>query len=107
MWRGHLAVVVEDEWLLDPTLDQANKKKWPRSMRVGPLTVQLAEKFWAEHGSIVVRTNGCSVRFSPHPQQVGLPMPATPGHHTGSRSLIGFFERLKRRVEPMRHFARM
>ena len=26
MWRGHLAVVVEDEWLLDPTLDQANKR---------------------------------------------------------------------------------
>jgi hypothetical protein len=30
-WWGHLAVLVEDEWLLDPTLDQA---KWPRSMRV-------------------------------------------------------------------------
>ena len=72
MWRGHLAVVVEDEWLLDPTLDQANKKEWPRSMRVGPLTVQLTEKFWAEHGSILVQTNGCSVRFSPHPRQVGF-----------------------------------
>jgi hypothetical protein len=34
---GHLAVAIEDEWLLDPTLDQANKKEWPRSMRVGPL----------------------------------------------------------------------
>jgi hypothetical protein len=32
-WWGHLAVLVEDEWLLDPTLDQA-KEEWPRSMRV-------------------------------------------------------------------------
>jgi hypothetical protein len=72
MWRGHLAVVVEDEWLLDPTLDQANKKGWPRSMRVGPLAVHLPGRFWTEHGSILVRTNGCSVRFSPHPRQVGF-----------------------------------
>ena len=72
MWRGHLAVVVDDEWLLNRTLDQANKKEWPRSMRVGPLTVQLTEKFWAEHGSILVQTNGCSVWFSPHPKQVGF-----------------------------------
>ena len=39
-WWGHLAVLVEDEWLLDPTLDQANKKEWPRSMRVGPLAIK-------------------------------------------------------------------
>ena len=72
MWRGHLAVVVEDKWLLDPTLDQANKKEWPRSMRVGPLAIRLSEKFWAEHGSILVQVNKCSVRFAPHPQQVGF-----------------------------------
>jgi hypothetical protein len=71
-WWGHLAVVVDDEWLLDPTLDQANKREWPRSMRVGPLAVQLSEKFWVEHGSILVQTNGFSVRFSPHPRQVGF-----------------------------------
>jgi hypothetical protein len=68
MWWGHLAVLVDDEWLLDATLDQANKEEWPRSMRVGPLAVRLSEKFWAEHGSTMVRTNGCEVRFSPHPR---------------------------------------
>jgi hypothetical protein len=72
MWRGHLAVVVEDDWLLDATIDQANKKEWPRSMRVGPLTVKLSEKFWAEYGSILVRTNSCTVRFSPLPRQNGF-----------------------------------
>src|SRR5262245_55857531 len=34
MWWGHLAVLVEDAWLLDATVDQANKEEWPRSMRV-------------------------------------------------------------------------
>jgi hypothetical protein len=72
MWLGHLAVVIEDEWLLDPTLDQANKKEWPRSMHVGPLAIQLPAEFWAEHGSILVQVNKCSVRFSPHPRQNGF-----------------------------------
>ena len=72
MWRGHLAVVVDDEWLLDPTLDQANKKEWPRSMRVGPLVVRISKKFWSEHGSILVQVDKCSVRFSPHPRQIGF-----------------------------------
>jgi hypothetical protein len=72
MWWGHLAVIIDDEWLLDPTLDQANKKEWPRSMRVGPLAIRLSEKFWAGHGSVLIKTNGCSVRFSPHPRQTGF-----------------------------------
>jgi len=71
-WWGHLAVLVEEEWLLDPTIDQANKKEWPRSICVGPLAVRLTQKFWAERGSILVRTNGCTVRFSPHPRQNGF-----------------------------------
>jgi len=72
MWWGHLAVLVDDVWLLDATLDQANKKEWPRSMRVGPLAVRLSENLWAERGSTMVRTNGCEVRFSPHPRQLGF-----------------------------------
>jgi hypothetical protein len=72
MWRGHLAVLVEKEWLLDPTLDQANKKEWPRSMHVGPLAVRLSDKFWVERGSMLIQTNGCTVRFSPHPRQNGF-----------------------------------
>ena len=50
-------MAVEDEWLLDPTLDQANKQEWPRSIHVGPLAIRLSEEFWAEYGSILVRTN--------------------------------------------------
>jgi len=65
-------VVVDNQWLLDATLNQANKEEWPRSMRVGPLAIQLPEKFWAEHGSILIKTNNCTVRFSPHPHQTGF-----------------------------------
>jgi hypothetical protein len=72
MWWGHLGVVVDNDWLLDATLDQANKEEWPRSIHVGPLAVRLEEKFWAKWGSILVRTNGCTVRFSPHPRQLGF-----------------------------------
>jgi hypothetical protein len=77
-WWGHLAVAIENEWLLDPTLDQANKKERPRSMRVGPLAIRLPEKFWAEHGSILIQVNKCSVRFSPHPRQVGFARAVAP-----------------------------
>jgi hypothetical protein len=71
-WWGHLAVVIADSWLLDPTLDQANMSEWPRAIHVGPLAIRLSKKFWAEHRSILFRTNGCTVRFSPHPRQVGF-----------------------------------
>jgi hypothetical protein len=72
MWKGHLAVVINDCWLLDATLDQANKKEWPQAIHVGPLAVRLSKDFWIERGSILVRTSGCTVRFSPHPRQVGF-----------------------------------
>src|SRR5262245_52090077 len=52
-WWGHLAVLAEDAWLLDATLDQANKEEWPLAIHVGPLVVRLEEKFWTEHGSIL------------------------------------------------------
>ena len=71
-WWGHLAVVVGDEWLLDPTIDQANKKEWPQAIHVAPLAVRLTKEFWTERGSVLIQVNKCSVRFSPHPRQVGF-----------------------------------
>lgn len=70
-WWGHLAAVVDNEWLLDATLDQANKPEWA-PVQIGPLAVRLPEKFWAEHGLILVKACGCTVRFSPHPRQNGF-----------------------------------
>jgi hypothetical protein len=71
-WCGHLAVVVDDEWLLDATLDQANKKNWPQSMRVGPLAVRLPQEFWTEQKVLLLQVNESTVRFILHPRQVGF-----------------------------------
>jgi hypothetical protein len=47
MWHGHLAVAIGDAWLLDATLDHANKPdEWPPEAFVGPVVVKLNEKFW-------------------------------------------------------------
>jgi hypothetical protein len=55
-WWGHLAVVVKDDWLLDPTLDQANKKEWPRTMRVGVAV--------AHDGALLVSEDGNGTMWS-------------------------------------------
>lgn len=91
-WWGHLAVLVDDEWLLDPTLDQANKEEWPRSMRVGALAVRLSNKFWAERGSILVQVNQCSVRSSISAANWLCPCQRRPAIALEANSLIEFLE---------------
>jgi hypothetical protein len=72
MWWGHLAVAIDNDWLLDPTLDQANKENWPEEIRIGPLAVEIPEKFWGKNGQILIQRNGCGVRFCLHPRQNGF-----------------------------------
>ena len=58
MWRGHLVVAIEDVWLLDATLDQANKtEEWPSRAWVPPLVVRLNNAFWQERSEIIFRIN--------------------------------------------------
>ena len=45
-WKGHLAVAIDEDWLLDPTLDQANRPEWHPSVCVGPACVKLKPIFW-------------------------------------------------------------
>jgi hypothetical protein len=78
-WWGHLGVVIDEKWLLDATLDQANKREWPRDAHVGPMAVRLPAKFWAPWGSTLVPALSPTglpaksrVRFSPHRRQVGF-----------------------------------
>ena len=73
MWRGHLVVAIEDIWLLDATLDQANKTEWPSSVRVGPVAVRLNNAFWQERSEIIFRINQTTtLRYSLYPKQVGF-----------------------------------
>ena len=73
MWHGHLAVVVDDRWLLDATLDQANKPdEWPPEAFVGPVVVKLSDAFWREHGYVRVRMGATRATFSLYRRQVGF-----------------------------------
>jgi hypothetical protein len=71
MWRGHLVVAIEDIWLLDATLDQANKTEWPSSVRVGPVAVRLNNAFWNEQ-QIIIKMNKTEIRYFLYPKQVGF-----------------------------------
>jgi hypothetical protein len=70
-WHGHLAVLIDDVWLLDPTLDQANKPEWGVQYRVKPLATRLTEDFW--HGrSQMLSVDNCTVRYKLYPRQNGF-----------------------------------
>ena len=64
-WHGHLVVVVEMEWLLDPTLDQANKPEWG-AHHVRPLAVPLPGSFWNDPRGHVVEVGELDVRYCPY-----------------------------------------
>jgi hypothetical protein len=75
MWKGHLAVAVGRAWLLDATLDQANRPEW--SSTDGPLALPLPASFWdlslPSHQRLVWhRAFGIEVRFNLYPKQVGF-----------------------------------
>jgi hypothetical protein len=70
MWNGHLAVAIEKEWLLDPTLDQANRREWPACARVGPAVVKLNDEFW-DGKPVFILMNGSLVRYF-HVKQNGF-----------------------------------
>jgi hypothetical protein len=71
MWNGHLVVTLNNKWLLDATLDQANKPDWPEDIHVHPVVVRLEEEFW--QGRAIFRQAGTTMyRYSLYPRQVGF-----------------------------------
>jgi hypothetical protein len=73
MWCGHLVIAIEDLWLLDATLDQANKyTEWPASAWVGPVVVKLSNPFWKAHKPAIVQVNETSVMYYLYPKQNGF-----------------------------------
>jgi hypothetical protein len=70
MWNGHLVVAIEKEWLLDPTLDQANRREWPACARVGPAVVKLNDEFW-DGKPVFISMNDSLVRYV-HVKQHGF-----------------------------------
>jgi hypothetical protein len=77
MWCGHLAVAIGRDWLLDATLDQANKDEWLAGAHVGPIVVRLTEEFWTADfwtGSacVFIQVGESRVRFCKFPRQNGF-----------------------------------
>jgi hypothetical protein len=70
-WNGHLVVAIEKAWLLDPTLDQANRQEWPATSLIRPVVVKLTEEFWAG-GMVGLHINGTSVGYLLHKRQQGF-----------------------------------
>ena len=63
-------VAIEKEWLLDPTLDQTNRREWPACARVAPAIVNLSDKFW-EGKPVFIAMNDSLVRYV-HMKQHGF-----------------------------------
>ncbi len=66
MWHGHLCVAVEAEWLLDPTLDQANRPEWGAAHRLRPLAVRVPETFWTDRRGHVIEIGELNIRYAPY-----------------------------------------
>jgi hypothetical protein len=69
MWKGHLVVAIGNDWLLDPTIDQVNKPKWPPSAHVGPLAIR---QNWNDRGLIFIRVGDSLVRYRSYHYQNGF-----------------------------------
>jgi hypothetical protein len=67
MWHGHVAVLVNNRWLLDPTLDQANND----NIEVGPVAFEM--KTLNPRGPLIfLKVNGCDVRYQVYRTQKGF-----------------------------------
>lgn len=78
-WGGHLVVAVDDSFLLDPTLDQANEE----GLEVQPCVLPIPPTFTDGGGSTESFTIGdCTVWYEPYYRQVGfLHQPAARPKH--------------------------
>jgi len=69
MWSGHLCCAVGFDWLLDATLDQANKPEWGDA-KVRPLAIPVHSTFF-EGKTIFLRLPGVRFRYSIFARQNG------------------------------------
>jgi hypothetical protein len=63
MWNGHLAVLVEERWLLDPTVDQVNGE----NICIVPLAIELETTEPTR-----INCYGCEVQYYIRERQVGF-----------------------------------
>jgi len=69
-YDGHVVVVVEDRWVLDLTLDQANRPQHGIEVRPGYFRV---ERDWLRGGRrIAFRRNGAFIQYEARPEDRGF-----------------------------------
>ena len=86
MWDGHLAVAIGDEWLLDATIDQANKPHWGPDVGMDPVALALPAGFFKPSGRVLAWADGrqCRARYCIFPRQTGFARaPAARPSHWG------------------------
>lgn len=71
-WKGHLVLMAKNSegvWLIDPTLNQANRPE--HNIWMLPIGIQVNEDFGATDGSrAILRLNDCAVMYSAFPSDL-------------------------------------
>jgi hypothetical protein len=73
-WNGHLAVLVEGRYLLDPTIDQATQAKKPEHQWISGLLSFVGEvtQDWLDGKALLFRNGNAKVRYRLAPRQGGF-----------------------------------
>ena len=71
-WKGHLVLIAKNSdgvWLIDPTLNQANRPE--HNIWMLPIGIQVNEDFGETDGSrAILRLNDCAVMYSAFPSDL-------------------------------------
>lgn len=60
-WAGHLVLLVENKWLADLSIDQANRPKY--NMTFNPYAAEVDADFLAGKVPRIIKENGCVIRI--------------------------------------------
>lgn len=60
-WAGHLVILVENSWLIDLSIDQANRPAY--NMMFSPIAVEIDQDFLLGKTPRIVKENDCVIRM--------------------------------------------
>lgn len=73
MWHGHLVVIAENRFLLDPSIDQVSEgEECNRWMNVPPLAVEVSERFIRGEEGFSFQHGNANLYYNARRRQVGF-----------------------------------